>query len=302
MIMRVLYPIFYALVWVLMLPPLRILYVFSDILYLLIYHLIKYRREVVRKNLQNSFPEKTEKELLKIERDFYHHFCDYFIETLKLINISDKEIKKRVQFINADALDANYKNNQSVFLYLGHYGNWEWLSLAWFAQHPEYVDTFKMYPAYYPLSNEFTERFMYDLRTRSKSVPVPQKQILRAIIKLNRENEKGIFIFIADQSPMWNSVQHWVTFLNQDTATIVAPEKLAKQTGYPVFYIKIRKIKRGHYSSEFIKLVDEPNQIPEFEITERYMDEMQKTINEDPAYWLWTHKRWKFVKAAFEKK
>jgi KDO2-lipid IV(A) lauroyltransferase len=159
-----------------------------------------------------------------------------------------------------------------------------------------------MYPAYYPLSNEFSEKFKLDLRTRSKSIPVAQKKILRAIIKLNQAGKKGIFIFIADQSPMWNSVQHWVTFLNQDTATIVAPEKLAKQTGYPVFYNKVRKIKRGYYSSEFIKLVDDPNQIPEFQITERYMDEMQKTINENPAYWLWTHKRWNFVKAAFEKK
>ncbi len=185
---------------------------------------------------------------------------------------------------------------------MGHYGNWEWLSYAWFAVHPEFVDSFKMYPAYYPLSNEFSEKFKLDLRTRSKSIPVAQKKILRAIIKLNQAGKKGIFIFIADQSPMWNSVQHWVTFLNQDTATIVAPEKLAKQTGYPVFYNKVRKIKRGYYSSEFIKLVDDPNQIPEFQITERYMDEMQKTINENPAYWLWTHKRWNFVKAAFEKK
>jgi len=263
------------------------------------FYVFRYRRKIVRKNLLTSFPEKSVNEINGIERKFYQHFCDYLFETLKLLNMSKKDIKKRVTLVNPDELDEYYKKGKSVFVYLGHYCNWEWLSYAWKVNKPTYSD-YKMYPAYYPLGNKYIDKLFYILRSKkSDGVPIPQKKVLRTIIKLNQNKEKGMFIFLADQSPIWNSVQHWVTFLNQDTATIVGPEKLAKQTGYPVFYFKVRKLKRGHYSCEFIKLAEDATEVPEFVITERYMSELEKSIREDPPYWLWTHRRWKFSKDTF---
>lgn len=297
--MKIIYYILYAFIWLLTLLPLKILFLISDFIFILLFYVIRYRRKVVKKNLIGAFPEKSKKEIAVIERKFYQHFCDYFFETLKLLNMSENDIKKRVTLINPNALDEYYNNNKSIFLYLGHYGNWEWLSYAWNVNQPKYTD-YIMYPAYYPLGNKYVDQFFYILRSkRSNGIPLPQKKVLRTIIKLNQQNKKGVFIFLADQSPIWNSVQHWVKFLNQDTATIVGVEKLAKQTGYPVFYFKVRKLKRGHYSAEFIKLAEDATEVPEFLITERYMAELEKSIVEGPPYWLWTHRRWKFSKDTF---
>jgi KDO2-lipid IV(A) lauroyltransferase len=299
--MIILYFLVFGLLWLISHLPLSILYFFSDVVFVLIFHVFKYRRKVVIKNLRASFPNKSDIEINKVERAFYRHFCDYFIETIKLLNMSEADIKKRVTLINPEVLDEYYDNNKSIFLYLGHYANWEWLSYAWTVNRPAYTD-YKMYIAYYPLGSKYLERFFVYLRSKkSKGIPVAQKKILRTIIKINQEGKKGIFIFIADQSPTRNSVQHWLTFLNQDTAPIVGPDKLSKQTGYPAFYYKIRKLKRGHYSCEFVKLAEDPNKVPEYAITERYFEELEKSIIEDPSVWLWTHRRWKFDKATFRK-
>lgn len=300
--MIIIYYIFFGFLWLLSFLPMSVLHLLSDCIYFIIYYIVRYRRKVVRKNLNTSFPEKTKDEILKIEHDFYTHFCDYFFETIKLITMSKAEIKRRITFTNPEVLKDYYKENKSAFLYLGHYGNWEWLSYASHINKLS-VEDYKMYIAYYPLGNEHMEKFFYHLRsTKSKGIPVPQKKILRAIIKINQEKKKGIFIFIADQSPTRNNVQHWLKFLNQDTAPILGPEKLAKQTGYPAIYAKIKKTKRGYYSCTFIKLTEDPKSVPDFGITNSYFNELEKSIIEDPSVWLWTHRRWKYNKAEFSKK
>lgn len=292
--MIILYYLLFTLVWLLSLLPLRILYLLADGIYFFVYYLFKYRRKTVRENLISSFPNKSKEEIKKIEKQFYHHFCDSFFETIKRLTISEKQIKKRIHIINPDAIEEYYSKNKSIFLYLGHYANWEWLTCGWTVNQPKYAD-YKMYSAYYPLSNKYTEHFFQYLRSRkTNGILVPQKKMLRTIIKVNQQGEKGIFNFIADQSPIWNSVQHWTKFLNHDTATIVGTEKLAKQMGYPVFYYKVRRIKRGYYSCEFIKIAENANEVPEFKLTEKFFAELEKSIIEAPAYWLWTHRRWKF--------
>ncbi len=300
--MSILYYILFGFLWIISFLPLEILHFISNFIYIIIYYVVKYRRTVVRKSLTISFPEKSDIEIKKIEKDFYKHFCDYFFETIKLINMSESDVKKRVKILNPELIDNFYKNNKSVFLYLGHYGNWEWLSYAWSVIRPELED-YKMYIAYYPLGNKHIEKFFYNLRSKkSNGIPIAQRKILRTIIKLNQEEKKGIFIFIADQSPTRNNVLHWLQFLKQDTAPIVGPEKLAKQTGYPSLYFKVKRIKRGYYSGEFIKLEDDPKKVPDYEITDRYFNELEKSIKEDPPLWLWTHRRWKFKKSEFIKK
>jgi len=290
--MKLIFYIFYAFIWLLAWLPLGILYAISNVIFVLVYYVVRYRRKVVRKNLENAFPEKSKKEIRQIERRFYLHFCDYIVETIKLLNVSDKTMQKRFEYKNLDVLESFYEKNQNVILYLGHYGNWEWTIFAKAAQE-NHCHEYKAYSIYHPLSNKEFDEFMLRLRSKSGSVLVPQKKVLRTIIEMKRDNLPGFFCFIADQSPRKNHIAFWMKWLNQDTAPIVGAEKLAKQTGYPVVYLDIQKPKRGHYTGEFVVITENPNELPEFEITKKYMHLMEKTILRDPAYWLWTHKRWK---------
>ena len=290
--MKILLYIFYAIVWLLAWLPLGVLYALSGLNYLLVYHVVRYRRKIVRKNLQNAFPEKSTKEIRKIERRFYLHFCDYIVETIKLIHISPRTMRKRFTFKNLHVIDDFYKKGQNLVLYLGHYGNWEWITFAKAAQL-NHAHEYKAYSVYNPLHNKELDAFMLRLRSKSGSVLVPQRQVMRTIVEMKRSNTPGFFCFIADQSPRRSNIAFWTNWLNQETAPIVGPEKLAQQTGYPAVYLDIQKPKRGHYTGEFFIMSEKPKETQEFELTRQYMQLMEKTILRDPAYWLWTHKRWK---------
>lgn len=289
---RILISIFYVFVWLLAWLPLGILYILSDVLFVIIYYIVRYRRKITHKNLQNSFPEKSEKEILRIERRFYLHFCDYIVETIKLLHISDKTIRKRFKFKNIHIIDEYYKKNQNIILYLGHYGNWEWTIFAKAAQ-PNHHHEYKAYSVYHPLNNKSFDQFMLNLRSKSGSILVPQKKVLRTMLETQQNNTPGFFCFIADQRPNRNADTFWMNWLNQDTQPIVGTERLAQKTNYPVVYLDIQKIKRGYYIGEFVVMTENPRELPEFELTKQYMHLMEKTILRNPAYWLWTHKRWK---------
>ncbi len=289
---KLFYYILFSFFWLITWLPLSILYLISDFFFLIIFYVARYRRKLVRKNLSNSFPELSITEIKKIERKFYRHLCDYFIETLKLMHFRVSAMRKRVQFPNIDTLFSYYEKNQSVLLYLGHYGNWEWLSLAKYAQKTDIKD-FKIYPVYHTLSNKYFDKFFYRLRSNIDSTPIPQEKILRTIIEKEREKSNSIYIFIADQSTTVRNIHYWMNFLNQDTPCITGAERIAKQTGYPTLYADVRKTKRGHYSVEFIPIEENPKEAEEFQLTDSYMKLLEKTIQRDPAYWLWTHNRWK---------
>lgn len=261
-------------------------------LFLLVYYLVRYRRKVTRSNLQNSFPSKSKREILRIERRFYLHFCDYIVETIKLIHVSHKTMRKRFEYKNLHVIDDFYKKNQNIILYLGHYGNWEWTIFAKAAQR-NHAHEYKAYSVYHPLSNKIFDHAMLKLRSKSGSVLVPQKKVMRTIVEMKQNSTSGFFCFIADHSPHRSGIAFWMNWLNQETAPIVGPEKLAQQTGYPAVYLDIQKIKRGHYTGEFTVMTEDARSLPEFELTKQYMHLMEKTILRDPAYWLWTHKRWK---------
>jgi len=290
--MKFLFYIFYALVWLLAWLPLWFLYAISNLVFVLVYYIFRYRRKVVRENLKNSFPEKSNKEIRRIERRFYLHFCDSIFEIIKLIHISDETMRKHFKYKGLELLDDLYARNQNAILYLGHYGNWEWTTFAK-AAHDTNGNQYKPYPLYHPLSNKYFDAFMLRLRSKSGSVLVPMKKVMRTIIEMKSGEMPGFLCFIADQSPRPSGIAFWMKWLNQDTAPIVGAEKLAKQTGYPVLYLDIQKPRRGHYTGEFIYITENPAEMSEFEITKQYMHLMEKTILRDPAYWLWTHKRWK---------
>lgn len=293
---QILYYIVYAVLYLHALLPLRVLYIFADILYIPLYYIIRYRVKVVRNNLKNSFPDKNTKELRQIEKEFYHHFCDYFVETIKLLHITDSEIRERITFDNMDIVKDLMEDNKSCIMFLGHYANWEWVPSITL----EFTDGTLLGQIYRPLKNKAFDNIFLKLRSRFGSVSIPKNNTLRSMIEFKKENKKVLIGFMSDQTPSVANIHYWTNFLNQETPVYTGVERIAKKTGFSVTYLDIIKTGRGKYKC-YVKLITaDPKNEPEFAITEKYIREMERTILRHPAYWLWTHKRWKHKRSDVE--
>jgi KDO2-lipid IV(A) lauroyltransferase len=261
------------------------LYRLSDFLFVMLYHLFGYRREIVFENLKNSFPEKPEKELLEIQRKFYRYFCDLVMETLKSITISKSTLAKRVKFTGTEIFEEYYNQDQSVIIAMGHFGNWE-LGGARFAIEPFQ----QLFVIYHPLQNKYFDGLVYRMRTRLGNGLYSMKESLRGIIG-DRKKVTAI-AFIADQTPSPKGA-HWMQFLNQDTPVFVGTGKIAKKMKYPVVYIGIHRLKRGQYEMRAEKLVTNPAEQEAIDIVEAFTKRLEHDIIKNPEIWLWTHRRWK---------
>jgi len=269
--------------------PFRILYFISDLVYLLVFYAVGYRKKVVLKNLRNSFPDKTESEILVIAKGFYHHLTDILIESLKAFTMTEDEVIKRYRYKNTDFLEAFHKQGKSVICVAGHYNNWEWGGIASGKQLSHLPVGF-----YKPLSNKRIDAFVRRTRVQGRSVLV---SILNTATVFETDyKEPAIFYMVADQSPSSPRMAHWMNFLNQDTAVLHGPEKYARFYNMPVAYAWARKIKRGHYEVEFSLLVENPQATPKGAISEAFMKTLEKAILEAPQFYLWSHKRWKLVR------
>ena len=290
-----------ALLYLLNKLPLRVLYLFSDFVYLLVYYVVKYRRKVVRKNMKNSFPEKSEKELLVIEKEFYHRLCDYFVETIKFYGMSVEEIKRRMEFTGLDEVHRMLGEGRSCVCYMLHTFNWEFVT-----SFPLHINDENAVSGaiYHKLRNPRFDKIFKDMRAQYGADNVTMKNTLRHIVGIVKEGKKFVYGFIADQLPKIEAMNHWVTFLNQDTAVFTGAEKMARRFKASVFYLRVRRVKRGRYIAHFELMYEDPTLVPENEITNEYFRLAEKDIREEPASWLWTHKRWKRTranKAEFEK-
>lgn len=293
---QILYYIVYAVLYLHALLPLKVLYIFADILYIPLYYIIRYRVKVVRNNLKNSFPDKNTKELRQIEKEFYHHFCDYFVETIKLLHITDSEIRERITFDNMDIVKDLMEDNKSCIMFLGHYANWEWVPSITL----EFTDGTLLGQIYRPLKNKAFDNIFLKLRSRFGSVSIPKNNTLRSMIEFKKENKKVLIGFMSDQTPSVANIHYWTNFLNQETPVYTGVERIAQKTGFSVTYLDIIKTGRGKYKC-YVKLITaDPKNEPEFAITEKYIREMERTILRHPAYWLWTHKRWKHKRSDVE--
>lgn len=267
--------------------PLRWLYVISDLMYIIIYKILKYRVDVVKKNLRNSFPEKSEKELLEIERKFYRHFCDLFIEQFYIMYASPEQAKRLFKIKNIALLDQYYEKGNSLVVAGGHYGNWELYSLLGLYLKHHLLGVYK------PLTNKYYERFLNKARERFGAITVPMKETARTAIEYARDGKLFFLGLIADQTPARGEIRYWTTFLNQDTPVFLGTEKIARKLNQPVFFCNMRKVKRGFYEVELELLTNTPLQTKPFEITEMHVHALERLINEAPEYWLWSHRRWK---------
>jgi KDO2-lipid IV(A) lauroyltransferase len=267
--------------------PLRVQYIFSDICYLVLYYIVRYRRQVVATNLRNSFPEKTHKELKTIEKKFYKHFCDIFIEQLYLFYASEKQARRMCKFTNIDIFEKYYTQGKSVIVAGGHYCNWEILGL--FALYLKYITL----GVYKPLANKRFENFINKARSKFGGITVPMNDTARLAITYANEGKLFFLGLITDQTPAYGDIRYWTTFLNQDTPVFLGVEKIARKTNQPVFFCNMRKIKRGQYEVTIELITENPRDTRPYEITEMHVRALEKLIREAPEYWLWSHRRWK---------
>ena len=285
-----------GILWLLSLLPLWAHYLISDMMYLVLYRLIKYRQKVVRKNLESAFPEKSADDIRQIERDFYHWFCDYIVETFKMMTISEKEMRRRMVFKGTETIDRLVAEGVSCGVMLGHYCNWEWISTLPLAVSDKGICA----ELYHPIENpDFNRLFLY-IRQRFRSVCIPMEETLRHIVKYQREGRPMVIGYIADQKPNWRNIHYWVDFLNHYTPVFTGSERIIKRTRQAFFYGDVRRIKRGYYECEFKLIERYSEQIPDYELTQRYMQELERSIRRDPAYWLWSHDRWSRTKEEFD--
>ena len=281
------YYIFYPLNWLVTLLPLRVLYIFSDLLYFVLFYFPSYRRKVVITNLKNSFPEKSETELRIIEKKFYRHLADLFVETLKITHMSTKEFMSRFTVSNLQVIDKLLTEKRDVIAVLGHYNNWEWLGA--FPMYTKY----KAVSIYKPLQNKYFDRFINSLRAKHGMVLTSMSNIIREIINDRKNNINTISAFISDQTPIKTEIKYWTTFLNQDTPVYMGTEKVASKYDMAIVFFNIQKIKRGYYNLSIELLFEHTTGLSEHLITETHVRRLEELIKEKPEFWIWSHRRWK---------
>lgn len=278
--------LFYILVIPLSYLPLRVLYILSDLLYLILYKLFKYRVKVVRKNIRNSFPSKSEADCLEIETKYYHNLCDWVVETIKLFSISTEELKRRIPFEDIDLYKKLRAENRHLIVAAGHFNNFEWL-----AQGITVVGQFQTIGLFTPLSNKYFNRFMLKNRSRFGGRMIPAKEISTLLSQpLPVISAIG---FVTDQSPRKESAIYWTEFLSQETACFTGVERYAMKLNAPVVFLYPMKIRRGHYVLRMKMISDEPHLAHPFAITESTTRFLETLIHEQPEAWMWSHKRWK---------
>ena len=268
--------------------PFFVLYGISNFAYFIIYRIVGYRKKVIFENLQNSFPEKTDEEIKHIAQNFYKHIADLFIEFLKGYSITREQINERVKVVNIEVLKKYTDKNQSIIIVTGHISNWEWLL------HPLNLSGIPMDIVYQRLSSPLFNKLTLFIRSRFSITPLIEKEeTLRKTIE--RKDITRALVMGSDQSPQnWKSA-YWTTFLNQDSGFFTGTERIARKLDYPVIFSEMRRISRGYYEIEFTEIASPPefNSLPIGEITERFVRILDKSIQQFPADYLWSHRRWK---------
>lgn len=283
--------IFFSIIFQLSRLPLSVLYIFSDFLNFLLNTVISYRKEVIMNNLRNSFPEKSEKEINQIRKEFYRNFADYLVETLKAFTMSQEQFNRRHTYTNNEIFQIIKNEKRDTLMMAGHVFNWEWfLGLM---TPITYENTAVVY---HKIKNPFWNEKMLQMRGRAKTFNLDMKDVLRFMMKAPNDGTFA-YLFIADQSPKREAIHHWIKFLNQETAVFNGFDKIARRKDMGVVYCNIVKVKRGYYHTTFERIEPEDGiQFKENEVVDQFFHKLENTIKANPSNWLWSHKRWKFKK------
>ncbi len=285
-----LYYFFYAVCLFITFLPMRVQYLFSDLLFLFACYFPGYRKKLVFENLRKAFPEKSEKWIKKTAVAFYRHMCDSIIETFSMMNFGKKDIMNRYRYKNIEVLNRYFEEGKSVVAVFGHYGNWEWLAGL------PLVTPLRVLALYKPLKNRHFDRLVISLREKFGLLTVPVKKSFRTLLDYSNRGEQTVTLFLGDQRPAAGRLNYWTTFFNRETPVFTGAEKVAVKLDQPVVFLDIQKAKRGHYVTEIIPLFDKPKLTQPGEITVAHTRLLEKIIMKRPEYWLWSHNRWKYAK------
>lgn len=281
------YILIYPFLWLISILPFRLLYLFSDGIYILIYHIIGYRKKTVKENLHLVFPDKSNKEIKTITKTFYHHLCDMIVESIKSMTISEAEMKKRFVIKNVDQILELEKENKSIVLMCGHYASWEWIFIL-----QRYINH-KGYAIYKRLANKYFDALVKRIRAKYNSYLITTKETFTVLMAAKKKGELTINGFAADQSPKHDKAFHWQEFMNIKVPVHTGAELLAKKLDMAVVFLKVKKLKRGYYEATIETITKTPREFKDYDITDIFLKRLEAQIYEAPEHYLWTHKRWK---------
>lgn len=278
--------LFRTIVFLVGITPFWVLYGIADFLFVMLYYLIGYRKKVVTQNIRIAFPDISDKEVSSIRRKFFRQMADLLVEALKGPSMSEQDLKKRYKLVDTELIDSFFDKDQNVMGVTGHYANWEWGGMAMPLQQ-------KHIPVglYKPITNKGVDKFLRDARTKRGSAAWSIYKTKAAF-----ETDFGrpaVYGLVADQSPTNTRKAFCMNFFGRPTPFLHGPEFYSKMYDLPVFYMHIRRVKRGFYELKYDLLVENPQEATEGEITRKYTSYLEETIRDSPYQWLWSHKRWK---------
>lgn len=281
------YYTYLALLYPIALLPYRVLYWISDLLYLILGKWLHYREKVVVQNLKTSFPDKSDVEIDEIKHKFYRHFCDIIVETIKLLHVSDQQLRDHVLVEDYEIVNQYASQRLPVVLFLGHYGNWELVPVTTLYYRP----TMHSYHIYKPLRDKAADRLMLKVRGRLNSMGIPQATAVRTILKLKAEGNPFMVGFIADQRSNSEIAHQRVNFLNHLTPYNVGGETIGNKIGAKFLFLDVSQDYRGHYIMKFVQM-EVTNDTEPHPYTRLYMKLLEENICRQPYLWLWSHRRW----------
>ena len=279
--------IFYPILWLISILPFRVLYLLSDFVYFIVYRVIKYRKRTVRENLAIALPHLSKEERDLIEKKFFKHMCDMFLEMIKTLSISKEEMEKRFKFTNIEVYHELEKQNKSIALLCAHYASYEWV-----VSMNRYI-SFKGYGIYKKIANKYFDRLVHDIRSKFKANLISTKETAEVIADNYEKGILSLYGFASDQSPKVEKALHWCKFMGIETPVHTGAEFLAKRYDMNIIFLRTKKVKRGYYEGTFELMAENPKETKRFEITDDYISRVEKQIYEAPEFYLWTHKRWK---------
>ncbi|TDE30595.1 lipid A biosynthesis acyltransferase [Flavobacterium ranwuense] len=277
----------FPLLWIISILPFRVFYWFSDFIYLIVYYIIGYRKKTVKYNLALALPHLSAEERLVIEKKSYHHLCDMFLEMIKTMTISSAEMNRRFVVTNIELVKEFENKGKSTVLLASHYASWEWLLSI------NEKTKFKGIGVYKKITNKYFDKLIRDIRSKYNAELVETKKAIPLMAENQKNEILSMYGLASDQSPKLNRAFHWDKFMGVEVPVHTGAEMLAKKYDLNVLFVKVKKVKRGFYKATFVPITDNPRSIPDFEITNTFLREVEKQILEAPEYYFWTHKRWK---------
>jgi KDO2-lipid IV(A) lauroyltransferase len=268
--------------------PLKILYIFSDIIFFLNYNFVGYRKKIITQNLKNSFPEKSAKEIAEIRKKFYLNFSDYLAETVKSFTMSKTETRVRMQHINQHLFHEAKQEGKNIILLAGHVFNWEWMNAL-----ATVVPQNNCHPVYRKVNSEFWEKQMKKVRSKFGNEALEANEVIMNIFRSKNDGD-SIYLFVADQTPHSSHVNYGLEFLNQRTPAFIGYDKLATRMDMIFIYTEMKKVKRGHYQINYYRIEPDGEKFVNNEVVRKFHRLLENTIKKRPDNYLWSHRKWKY--------